>query len=334
MSTTLNLAKLARLEWEHEDRMAVTHAAGDRYRLARELRQQLESEVDRQRIGGHMVVRSTRQDDGTELREPVGPVSPVLLQQLERARATEAEARQRLDELNEPSTNSGRLLGRLEEYAKGAGVDLRRLPPPASLVRSAGPAPTIEQVEEVRRRNRELKNRRKSMARAAVAKVEAAERIDAWLDAQAARLEMAGGAFILQDSSHARFRLFVERDVEEGGPATDACNWAVTQALFARLTRPALRDELLAAAEQAAAARGGWGVSGPERSARLAELDAQIFSLELEEERLTEELQARGVGVERRPDADPRAVLAMPSAGLNFDFTGTPAMVNNATALH
>ena len=51
------------------------------------------------------------------------------------------------------------------------------------------------------------------------------------------------------------------------------------------------------------------GLPTAERRARLAELDAQIFKLETDEERTIEALEADGVDGQRRPDADPRAAL-------------------------
>ena len=54
------------------------------------------------------------------------------------------------------------------------------------------------------------------------------------------------------------------------------------------------------------------GMPSAERSRRLAELDAQILAAEITEERVVEALEAAGVPVQRRADADPRAVLALP----------------------
>lgn len=46
------------------------------------------------------------------------------------------------------------------------------------------------------------------------------------------------------------------------------------------------------------------------RDAALAELDDKLFTAEVDEERLVEQAQAAGLAVHRRPDADPRAILA------------------------
>ncbi len=53
------------------------------------------------------------------------------------------------------------------------------------------------------------------------------------------------------------------------------------------------------------------GLPAAERRKRLAEIDAKIFELEVEEERLVEQLLADGVDVTRRPEADARAVLGL-----------------------
>lgn len=52
------------------------------------------------------------------------------------------------------------------------------------------------------------------------------------------------------------------------------------------------------------------GIARTERTARIAEAEAALFDLELEEERTVRIAEAAGLAVQRRPDADPRAVLA------------------------
>ena len=53
------------------------------------------------------------------------------------------------------------------------------------------------------------------------------------------------------------------------------------------------------------------GLPALQRRRRLAELDAEIFALEVSEERQVEQLEAEGVDVIRRPDADPAAALGL-----------------------
>lgn len=56
------------------------------------------------------------------------------------------------------------------------------------------------------------------------------------------------------------------------------------------------------------------GVSEGERSDRLDEIDRQILDLELAEESIIREAEKYGMTLQRREDADPRAVLAHDSA--------------------
>lgn len=46
------------------------------------------------------------------------------------------------------------------------------------------------------------------------------------------------------------------------------------------------------------------------RDAALADLDDKLFEIQVEEERLVEQALAAGLAVHRRPDADPRSILA------------------------
>ena len=53
------------------------------------------------------------------------------------------------------------------------------------------------------------------------------------------------------------------------------------------------------------------GLPAAERAARVAELDARIRKLEHDEEAAIRDLEQAGFAVERRPDADPAAVLGL-----------------------
>lgn len=56
------------------------------------------------------------------------------------------------------------------------------------------------------------------------------------------------------------------------------------------------------------------GLGDADRKAQLAAIDAELWALELEEERLIVEAEARGEAVQRRADANPAAVLWLPAA--------------------
>lgn len=80
---------------------------------------------------------------------------------------------------------------------------------------------------------------------------------------------------------------------------------------------------LLAEAERAAEASGGWGEAGGEtRQAELERLAAELLALEHQEEALIMTAGELGIAIARRPDADPRAVLGLDRPAL----TGPPAM--------
>jgi len=82
------------------------------------------------------------------------------------------------------------------------------------------------------------------------------------------------------------------------------------EGLLARLLGPALVDLLVEEIDRAPEGRAP-GLPSAARPAKLAELEARIFALECEEERLIEEAEAAGITIERRADADPCAVLGL-----------------------
>ena len=75
---------------------------------------------------------------------------------------------------------------------------------------------------------------------------------------------------------------------------------------------PAGVFEFLARGLDAAYAEGP-GLTAAERATRLAKADARLLELSLAEEAAVRALEAAGMAVARRPDADPRAVLAADS---------------------
>lgn len=77
------------------------------------------------------------------------------------------------------------------------------------------------------------------------------------------------------------------------------------------------------------------GVSAEQRAARHAEINAELFALELAEERLIENSEAEGAPIARRGDADPRAVLWVDADDEQADtLPGPPTVPTNAEARH
>jgi len=56
------------------------------------------------------------------------------------------------------------------------------------------------------------------------------------------------------------------------------------------------------------------GLNPEQRRAALAEIDGRIRAAEVDEERIVRELEARGLDVDRRGDADPSIVLGLEPA--------------------
>ncbi len=71
----------------------------------------------------------------------------------------------------------------------------------------------------------------------------------------------------------------------------------------------AVRSRLHAAIKARYEQRGDTGITGKELSERTVKLTAQLFELECEEERAICNAETVGVWINRRTDADPRAIL-------------------------
>jgi hypothetical protein len=83
-------------------------------------------------------------------------------------------------------------------------------------------------------------------------------------------------------------------------------------ALIMATAMPAVRSIVEERLEQATAGRPT--LTRTERVERIAEAEAELLALELSEEATVRSLEAAGLPVERRADADPRAVLASESS--------------------
>ncbi len=87
--------------------------------------------------------------------------------------------------------------------------------------------------------------------------------------------------------------------------------WLGRPAAMCALFGDTIRDSLLKAYDELTAGATP-GLPAAERRTRRAALDAEIYALEREEESVIELLEAEGVDIQRRPDADPRAALGLP----------------------
>ncbi len=155
-------------------------------------------------------------------------------------------------------------------------------------------------VEEVRQQITETRRERDALAVAPLTKAEAADRIQAWLDEQAARarLDLTAADFAHPGRSAGRpFQVPVR-----GGDQRGADLGPVLAALFREQVKAAVLDALPADAD---------AIPMADRPGKLAELDARIRDLEGAEEALIVEAEAAGVEIQRRPDASPEAILAV-----------------------
>jgi hypothetical protein len=155
-------------------------------------------------------------------------------------------------------------------------------------------------VQNVRQQITETRRERDALAVAPLTKAEAADRIQAWLDAEAkrARLDLVAGEFAAPGRGPGHpFRVPVR-----AGEQRSADLGPVLAALFSDQVKAAILDALPADAD---------AIPMADRPGHLAELDARVRELEAEEERLIEEAEAAGVEITRRPDASPEAILAV-----------------------
>lgn len=84
-------------------------------------------------------------------------------------------------------------------------------------------------------------------------------------------------------------------------------------ALLAAVQPEALLAWGMAVLDRYAADRGGWAVlSTGERQEEIARLKAELLEIERGEERLIVQAEAAGLIIQRRENADPRAVLELP----------------------
>ena len=153
------------------------------------------------------------------------------------------------------------------------------------------------ELDKVRARIAERRTERERVAEKPRTRDEALEALEAWITSEAAKLEPDAGAFI-----HGRPRATLTHQDFGSGRAT------FTPALCL-LGPDRIRDAFAAEIENELADTEP--LAAQDQAARLAELDAEILDLERNEESLVVALHEAGEPVERRADADPRAVLGL-----------------------
>jgi ribonuclease HI len=310
-TTMINLEKFNRLRRAFENIGAATRDRSAQQAELRELIRQLETAQRRGPVRRDIYtdVGHSMTEGGTAVREQRRVDGGISAQDAEKLATYQREfeaGRADLQALSEQREEIGGLVTRLAEFIRGQGFDPDRLPvmaPPR--LDLSGPRPTLADVQTIRERITDRQQARKAVTRALVSQRESHARIASWLEQAQSRGALSVGAFIRPGSNPKSFRLL---PTDTNSPAELA---SAIEALLATLAGDALADALGASVEDEAAAAGGWGLPAAERAERLAAIDAELFGLELDEEHAIERLEAEGVVILRRRDADPRAVLQL-----------------------
>lgn len=257
----------------------------------------------------HLGSELQRGESEIERLQLVGtPVPEHWRLEQERHKAAVTLARARHDELTRGSAGLGALVGALKDFLKLRQIDLRGVPPTVAQRTSDGPGPTVDDVAALRSRVAELKAERKRVLTAPWSRREAFAKIGATLDRYESAAGVSAAPFL---SRTAEFRLVP--DVSLG---VDGINIVELRDVVRRLegqvvrfARPQLEAALEEGADAEAAKRGGWGLSEADRQARLSAIDDEIFAVECAEAAALEDLEARGIRIERRSDIDVYALL-------------------------
>lgn len=160
------------------------------------------------------------------------------------------------------------------------------------------------------------KAQRKAIADAPRARAESRADIDAqclrWAAAGAERIGYHAGMVAFGSPIYDLFVTRVDKDLVDLGPV-------LAHVLTPERLAPILAQHLERHAD---------GPTAAERAAQIAQIDRELFDLECEEEAHLEQLEATGLSISRRADADPRAVLGLP-----FDrvTTAAPAEARDST---
>jgi hypothetical protein len=160
-----------------------------------------------------------------------------------------------------------------------------------------------------------VEERRAELARIAAAPVPPAEAMagfEAWIDRTAtAAVDRLRLGELLRDGGRTGLALPTRRIVGADGAISADLGPAVDVLFGLLLATSRERVLALVSGQLADLAAGGGPIASADRPARIAEAEAALLAAEIEEEAAVRALEDAGVAVARRPDADPRAVLAM-----------------------
>lgn len=155
-------------------------------------------------------------------------------------------------------------------------------------------------IDEIRERILAMKAELERFAHAAEPIEESLRRCDLWIDAQAARLDP------IVPIGHG----VSARGIRLEWPAA---LHNPSEVLACALHPERVRELLHAAVHRAYDLRGDGAISitAAQRTSRMRKLREALFLLESQEEQLIRDLEAAGLDIDRRGDADPAAVLGL-----------------------
>ncbi|WP_417264547.1 hypothetical protein [Celeribacter sp.] len=182
---------------------------------------------------------------------------------------------------------------------------LKKLAGTRSAVTSA-----LDELDVIRSRNADLQSEVRRLHAAPLPVSEALEYFDQWAERTAADAIERLRPERLLDAKAAPSGLSLPSVVVDAGGGPERVYTAAIECSFGVMLDaclPAVRASVEEALEQAVAGREC--LTMQERAEKLEQAKADLMTMELEEESLVRALEASGLPVERRADADPQAVL-------------------------
>ena len=172
--------------------------------------------------------------------------------------------------------------------------------------KQANPAVELERIREERAK---ALTERDTIERMPRTTTEIHEDVDLWVETQAARWKPNTSGLVMPGGNPHEFDLApVVLRGEVGYERVVANERAAHNIVLAKFFPDVIKTELRRLVDAQVEELGG-GISAKDRTARLEEIDAELYRLEVREERLIREAALIGVHLIRRADAPPAVVL-------------------------
>jgi len=163
----------------------------------------------------------------------------------------------------------------------------------------------IKRISEIRTACERLTAEREALAKAPLSRIEAERQVDRRVDELASRLTIDPAPFVYPPGRTAQRRGFYRRTDPAIGIDIEELTAAAVAVTFGERLRALGREAVGRFYSDHAA-----GLPLQERASAIARIDRQLASLEVDEETEIRIAEARGLTIDRRPDCDPRLVLA------------------------